>query len=53
MINALPVELLKNVEIGMREYPYYGASGIIDTIDDYLFDEDLVLVGEDERTTWF
>lgn len=29
------------------EYPYYGASGIIDTIDDYLFDEDLVLVGED------
>lgn len=29
------------------QYPYYGASGIIDSIDDYLFDEDLILVGED------
>lgn len=28
-------------------YPYYGASGVIDTIDDYLFDEPLVLLGED------
>ena len=28
-------------------YPYYGASGIIDHIDDYIFDEDLVLVSED------
>lgn len=30
-----------------RLYPYYGASGVIDYIDDYLFDEDLLLVGED------
>lgn len=29
------------------EYPYYGASGIIDYVDDYLFDEGLVLVSED------
>jgi type I restriction enzyme S subunit len=28
-------------------YPYYGASGIIDFVDDYLFDETLLLVGED------
>ena len=28
-------------------YPYYGASGIVDYVDDYLFDERLVLVGED------
>ena len=28
-------------------YPYFGASGQIDTIDDYLFDETLVLLGED------
>ena len=28
-------------------YPYYGASGIIDYIDDYLFDEPLLLLGED------
>lgn len=29
------------------EYPYYGASSVIDYIDDYIFDEDLILVGED------
>jgi type I restriction enzyme S subunit len=28
-------------------YPYYGASGVIDMVDDYLFDEPLVLVAED------
>lgn len=29
------------------KYPYYGASGIIDYIDDYIFDEELILMGED------
>lgn len=29
------------------KYPYYGASGIIDHIDDFIFEEDLLLVGED------
>jgi len=29
------------------DYPYYGASGIIDYVDSYLFDDDLILVGED------
>ncbi len=28
-------------------YPYYGASGIIDYIDDYLFDGEYILLGED------
>ena len=28
-------------------YPYYGASGIIDYVDDYIFDEPLILLGED------
>ncbi len=28
-------------------YDYYGASGVIDKIDDYLFDKDLLLIGED------
>jgi type I restriction enzyme S subunit len=28
-------------------YPYYGASGIIDYVNDYIFDEDLILLGED------
>ena len=29
------------------EYPYYGATGIVDYVNDYIFDERLVLVGED------
>lgn len=29
------------------EYPYYGATGILDHVAGYLFDEPLVLVGED------
>ena len=29
------------------EYPYYGATGILDYVADYIFDERLVLVGED------
>jgi type I restriction enzyme S subunit len=28
-------------------FPYYGASGVIDHIDDYIFDESLVLLSED------
>lgn len=28
-------------------YPYYGASGIVDYVDAYIFDEDLLLVSED------
>jgi len=28
-------------------YDYYGASGVIDKIDDYLFDGDYLLIGED------
>lgn len=28
-------------------YPYYGASGILDYVNDYIFDEKLILIGED------
>ncbi len=28
-------------------FPYYGATGVLDYVDDYIFDEPLVLVGED------
>lgn len=40
----------KPLESGTREsgiYPYYGASGIIDYVKDYLFDEELILLSED------
>ena len=30
-----------------RQYDYYGASGAIDKVDDYLFDEPLILIAED------
>ena len=29
------------------EYPYWGANGVVDSIDEYIFDEPLVLIGED------
>ena len=29
------------------EVPYYGASGVLDYVDDFIFDEPLVLLGED------
>lgn len=35
---------------GKREsgkYPYYGASGIVDYVSDYIFDDDLLLISED------
>lgn len=54
-LNAL-VEFLDHRRIPIKaadrakrqgKYPYYGASGIIDSIDDFIFDEDIILVGED------
>ncbi len=40
---------LKREDRGKRSgsYPYYGASGIIDDIDDFLFDGDYLLISED------
>lgn len=29
------------------DYPYYGATGILDYVENYIFDERLVLIGED------
>ena len=40
----------KPLEEGKRKkgiYPYYGASGIVDYVADYIFDEELVLLSED------
>lgn len=30
-----------------KTYDYYGASGVIDKVDKYLFDKELILIGED------
>ena len=40
----------KPLEAGQRvsgKYPYYGASGIIDYVEDYIFDEESILLSED------
>ncbi len=40
----------KPIEEGNRVkgiYPYYGASGIVDYVNNYLFDEELILLSED------
>jgi restriction endonuclease S subunit len=38
---------IKKAERQSGEIPYYGATGIIDWVNDYIFDEQLILVGED------
>ncbi|MBP3467566.1 MAG: restriction endonuclease subunit S [Paludibacteraceae bacterium] len=40
---------LSSMERSTRKgiYPYYGASGIIDSIDDYIFDGEHILISED------
>jgi type I restriction enzyme S subunit len=38
---------IKSNERISGDYPYYGASGIIDYVKDYIFDDDLILLGED------
>ncbi len=30
-----------------KKYPYYGASGIIDYVHDFIYDQELLLIGED------
>jgi type I restriction enzyme S subunit len=46
--NRRPLSSLQRAEMtGHRVYPYYGATGVFDHVDDYLFDELTVLVGED------
>ena len=40
----IAAELRKGID---RTYPYYGASGIIDYVDEYIFDFPTVLVAED------
>lgn len=45
--HRIPVSAEDRGKMTERIYPYYGASGIIDYVEDYIFDEDLLLVAED------
>ena len=42
-----PIEAQKRNQNSEILYDYYGASGIIDKIDNYIFDEPAILIGED------
>jgi len=46
ILNNLRKPLTSNLR-EKGEYPYYGASGIIDFVKDFIFNERLLLVGED------
>jgi type I restriction enzyme, S subunit len=45
-LDSKRVPITKNVRKA-GEYPYYGASGIVDYVADYIFDGDFLLVSED------
>ena len=42
-----PVSLAIRSKQNNKVYDYYGAAGVIDKVDNYLFDECLLLIGED------
>lgn len=46
ILNNLRRPITKSERVA-GEYPYYGATGIVDYVDGYIFDEKLILVGED------
>lgn len=45
--HRVPISGVERGSMTRRAYDYYGASGVIDRVDDYLFDDELVLVAED------
>ena len=42
-----PLSAVDRGAMTQRRYDYYGASGVIDKVEDYLFDDELLLVAED------
>ncbi len=43
----IPLNAVERGSMTVRKYDYYGASGVIDKVDDYLFDDELLLIAED------
>jgi type I restriction enzyme S subunit len=43
----IPLSSPERGRMTRRDYDYYGASGVIDRVDDYIFDDDLLLIAED------
>ena len=45
--HRVPLSAVERGAMSMRQYDYYGASGAIDKVEDYLFDDELLLIAED------
>ena len=45
--SRIPLSSTERGAMTSRRYDYYGASGVIDKVDDYLFDDELLLIAED------
>lgn len=45
--HRIPLSATERGGMSVRQYDYYGASGIIDKVDNYLFDDELLLIAED------
>jgi type I restriction enzyme S subunit len=43
----IPLNSVQRGAMTMRAYDYYGASGVIDKVDEYIFDDELILIAED------
>jgi type I restriction enzyme S subunit len=43
----IPLNAVERGGMKSRLYDYYGASGVIDKVDNYLFDDELLLIAED------
>lgn len=43
----VPLSAEERGKMELRIYDYYGASGVIDKVENYIFDEELILIGED------
>jgi type I restriction enzyme S subunit len=43
----VPIEATIRGRMSKRVYDYYGSTGIIDKVDDYLFDEPTIIIAED------
>ena len=43
----VPLSAVERGVMSVRKYDYYGASGVIDKVDDFLFDDELLLIAED------
>jgi type I restriction enzyme S subunit len=43
----VPLNSVERGRMTSRAYDYYGASGVIDKVDEFLFDDELVLIAED------